>query len=136
MRFSSQEIKQQKFKKKMMGLDPEEVEVFVQMVADDFEEFDKENKALKRKIKECQLEIEALQRTEVEFKKSLEEREVNSFTTEEAEKKGREIILRAKQKAKEIKEIAMKEAMAVEREISRLRSLKKELEEGEDIDLD
>jgi cell division septum initiation protein DivIVA len=120
----------------MMGLDPEEVEVFVQMVADDFEEFDKENKALKRKIKECQLEIEALQRTEVEFKKSLEEREVNSFTTEEAEKKGREIILRAKQKAKEIKEIAMKEAMAVEREISRLRSLKKELEEGEDIDLD
>lgn len=136
MRFSSQEIKQQKFKKKMMGLDPEEVEVFVQMVADDFEEFDKENKALKRKIKECQLEIEALQRTEVEFKKSLEEREVNSFSTEEAEKKGREIILRAKQKAKEIKEIAMKEAMSVEREISRLRSLKKELEEGEDIDLD
>ena len=52
MRFTSHEIKQQKFKKKMRGLDPEEVEVFVQMVADDFAEFEKENKTLKNRLVE------------------------------------------------------------------------------------
>lgn len=136
MRFTSIEIKQQKFKKKMMGLDPGEVEVFVEMVADDFEEFENENKSLKSKIRDCKLEIEALQRSEAELKNSLEEKEAASLSTGEAEQKGRGIILKAKQKAREIKEIAMNEAMAIEREINKLRALKKEFEGGDDLDLD
>lgn len=128
MRFTSREIKQQKFKKKMRGLDPEEVEVFVHMVADDFEEFQKENQTLKNRMKDCKLEIEALRRSEDQLKKSLAEKDTSLPSMEEAEKEGREIILRAKRKAKEIKEIAMKEAMTVEREIRKLRALKKELE--------
>lgn len=136
MRFTSIEIKQQKFKKKMMGLDPGEVEVFVQMVADDFEEFENENKSLKGKIRDCKLEIEALQKSEAELKNSLEEKEAASLPAGEAEKRGREIILKARQKAREIKETAMNEAMAIEREINKLRALKKELEGGDDLDLD
>ena len=141
MRFTSHEIKQQKFKKKMRGLDPEEVEVFIQMVADDFAEFEKENKTLKNRLKDCKLEIEALRKSEATLKKSLEEKNNRAMpmpTTEEAEKKGREIIEQAKRKAEEIKKIAIKEAIGVEREIHKLRTMKKELkkesmvEEGEE----
>ncbi len=128
MRFSSQEIKQQTFKKKMRGLDPEEVEVFIHMVADDFEEIEKENKALKNKIRDCKLEIEALQKSEEKLKKTLTEKQTNVTSSQEAEIKGREIILHAKRKAEALKETAMNEAMCIEREISKLRGLKRQLE--------
>lgn len=127
MRFSSHEIKQQKFKKKMRGLDPEEVEVFVQMVAEDFAEFEKENQTLKNRMKDCKLEIEALRKSEAQLKKALAEKNNSAVFTEEAEKKGMEIILQAKRKAEEIRKFAIKEAMAVEREIQKLRGMKKEL---------
>ena len=128
MRFSSDEIKEQKFKKKMRGLDPEEVDVFVHMVADDFDEFEKENKTLKNKIKDYKLEIESLQRSENKLKASMEEMEKNMPTLEEVEKEGREIILKAKQKAKEIKDTAMNEAVALEKEINKIRALKDRLQ--------
>ncbi len=130
MRFSSQEIKEQKFKKKMRGLDPEEVDVFVHMVADDFDEFEKENKTLKNKIKDYKLEIEALQRSEKNLKATLEEMKKNTPTLEAVEKEGREILLSAKQKAKEIKDTAMNEAVALEKEINKIRTLKDRLQKG------
>jgi len=128
MRFTAEEIKNQKFKKKFRGLDPEEVEVFASMVADDFEEFEKENKSLKRRIKDCKLEVEALQKSEAEFKEIIANREGDASPLDAPEDKARELILKARQKAREIKEIAMREAMEIEREISRLRALKKGME--------
>lgn len=140
MRFTCEEIKEQKFKKKMRGLDPEEVEVFIHMVADDFEEFEKENATLKNKIKDCKLEIASLQESESSLKKQLTEKKSavsvpsSNGEKEKAEEEAREIILTAKQKAKEIKEIAMNEALMVEKEIRKIRELKKQLE-GDEAEL-
>lgn len=126
-----------KFKIRVPSKDPkketkgiQEVEVIVHMVGDETEKFDKENQALKSTIKDCKLAINELQKTKDDFQRLLEGRKSDTFTPEEATIKGREIILQARRKAKELKETAMSEAMSVEREISRLRALKRIMEKG------
>ncbi len=108
----------------------QEVEVIVHMVGDDIEKFEKENLALQGTIRDCKLAVQALERTKEDLKKLLEDKTRDTFTPEEATLKGREILLEAKRKARELKEIAMNEAMAVEREISQLRTLKRQMEKS------
>ncbi len=105
-----------------------EVEVIVHPADDGSREFARENQALQEQIRDCKLEIQELQESKTEPRETLTSQDGEVLTPEEAMRKGREIILHAKEKAREMREVAIREAMLVEQEINKLRALKKKLE--------
>lgn len=115
MKISPMEIRQQEFSKKMRGFDPEEVSPFLEKLADDFDDLQKENESLK-------LEIETLTDQLAEFKKieknlqdtllkaqesstkSLESsKKQTSLMIKEAELKAVQIVEKARESANEIR---------------------------------
>jgi cell division initiation protein len=115
MKISPAEIRQQEFSKKMRGFDPDEINPFLDKLADDLDDLQKENESLK-------LEIETLNDQLTEFKKieksiqdtllkaqesstrSLESsKKQTSLMIKEAELKASQIIEKARESANEIR---------------------------------
>lgn len=110
MRITPLDIRQQEFKKCLRGLDPHEVQAFLEMVADEMELLTKENANLFQKLKELEDKVEDYQKLEKtlqdtltsaqkatdQFKKSAE-KEAN-LTLKEAELKASEIVKKSKSK--------------------------------------
>ena len=71
MKIAPIDIRQQRFAVKFRGFDPQEVDSFLEMVADELEEISRENGRLKEELKRLQREIEDLRVTESEIKKTL-----------------------------------------------------------------
>ena len=71
MKIAPIDIRQQRFAVKFRGFDPQEVDSFLEMVADELEEISRENGRLKEDLKRLQREIEDLRVTESEVKKTL-----------------------------------------------------------------
>lgn len=96
MRLSATDIRQQQFAVKLIrGFDPQEVDAFLEEVADDFEELIKENNLLKEQLT------------------TLEER---TRGTEDRERTLHETLITTQKIAEEFKESAKREAQLVLRE--------------------
>lgn len=99
MRITPLDIYQQEFKKVLRGVDPDEVEDFLERVADDYEQVIKENTALREQIEPLEAQLAIGSST----KKSDDSEAV-------ARRTASEIISEAKKKADSVVQEARKEA--------------------------
>lgn len=71
MKITPLDIKKQEFKKVMRGLDPIEVQTFLEMVADEFEAILDENNNLSDELIKLKTQLKDYQKVETTFKQSL-----------------------------------------------------------------
>lgn len=96
MRITPLDIYQQEFKRVLRGLDPDEVEDFLERVADDYEELIKENATLKERIESLEAQ--------------LGDEGMRGQGSEEAREEAGDIIREAKKEADNVIREARKEA--------------------------
>ena len=111
MKITPMDIQQQQFKGKMLGgLDPEDVDAFLQMVAGEMEELVRENNDLKERLKRNQTAMAEMEAREAQLRETMlaaqritEEMKGNArkeaqLLVSEAELKGERIVADAENK--------------------------------------
>jgi cell division initiation protein len=108
-------IKKQEFNKSFRGFDKEEVEAFLEKLADDFEELQTENESIKRQLDDANLRLSEFSRIEKSLQDTLlraqesstraieSTKKQTSLMIKEAEIKASQIIEKAKNYADEIR---------------------------------
>ncbi len=129
MRLTAEEIRNQRFKTKIKGLDQSDVMTYLQLVADDFQESENETARFKEQLKKQDQILRILKEREIKLKNIIDtlSKDKEGPTGKDPKKKGEEIIQNALQRAREIKEITTKELYEMEKEILMLEKHKKQL---------
>ncbi len=137
MRFTADDLRNQRFKTKFQGLDKEDVLTYLELVADDFESFQKEAEKFKAQLKRKDKAIKKYKDREKEMKVLFEalykeksyllDKLSNNPNKKESVKKGEQILRKALNRAKEIKEITEKGVRGMQKEILLLENHKKNL---------
>jgi cell division initiation protein len=108
-------IKKQEFNKSFRGFDKEEVQAFLEKLADDFEELQQENESVKRQLDDANLRLSEFSRIEKSLQDTLlkaqesstkaieSTKKQTSLMIKEAEIKAAQIIEKAKIYAEEIR---------------------------------
>ncbi|NOY78611.1 MAG: DivIVA domain-containing protein [Calditrichaeota bacterium] len=125
MRLTPLDIKKQEFRKTMRGFDPMEVETFLEMVADEYEELLKERNRLKEDVTMLQTQLKDYQQVEHTLKETLmNAQESIKRARANSEKEGEMIIREAELKADEIIGKAYKELEKMKNELMLIKSQK------------
>lgn len=115
MKISPASIKLQEFAKKMRGYDPEEVQAFLEKLADDIDELLKENEELNQQVETLSSSLSEFKKIEKNLQdtllkaqesstKALEStKKQSSLIMKEAELKSSQIIEKARESANEIR---------------------------------
>ncbi len=115
MKLSPQDIKQQEFKKSVRGFDKEEVQAFLEKLADDIDELLKENDSLKTELETATQKISEYRKLEKDIQDTLSKAQESSSKSlesakkqanlllQEAELKAQQVIDKAKEKANDIR---------------------------------
>ena len=128
MRFSVDDIRNQRFKTKFSGLDKNDVVTYLQLVADDFEAFQKEAAQLRDQLKKKDKTIKIYKDREEKIKClfktlckekgiSLNELSYKDSVNENPVKKDEKIIRNSLDHAKETNKITKKGAEEMQKEI-------------------
>jgi cell division initiation protein len=97
------DIQQQRFKTKFRGFDPQEVELFLDQMADAFEALLRQNEHIKEDIDRLQLEIKGYKNREDAFKRALlNSQRVIEQMKENAQKSAELVVAEAEVKAEKI----------------------------------
>lgn len=127
MRISPLDILQQKFKSKRRGYDSEEVEAFLNLVAEDYKKANEEISRLTEKIEEQKKEIEELLAREKVLKEAIiSTRKISEQIQQNAENEATNIIKQAEMMAHTIMEQARNEVSNTKNEIDKLRVFRKQ----------
>lgn len=103
MKISPVEIKQQEFQKKMRGYDPDEVQSFLEKLADDLDELQKENEVLKSELDKANEELTEFKKIEKNLQDTLLKAQDSASKSLEASKKQSALIIKeAELKASQI----------------------------------
>ena len=103
MKIAPIDIRQQRFSVKFRGFDPQEVDTFLEMVADELEDMVRENDRLKEQQKKLEMQIEELGANEAGVRKTLLAAQTLREDISANAKKEAELIIRdAHSKANEI----------------------------------
>lgn len=122
MRLSPENIKRQEFKSSFKGFDKEEVQAFLEKLADDIDELQKENEELKVKFEEVNKQLSEFKKLEKNIQGTLAKaQESSSRSVESAKKKTNLIIQEAELKAQKILEKARQNANDVRNSLVQLR---------------
>ena len=125
MRLTPLDIKKQEFRKTMRGFDPMEVETFLEMVADEYEELLKDRNQLKEEVSKLQTQLQDYQQVEHTLKETLmNAQESIKRARANSEKEGEMIIREAELKADEIVGRAYKELEKMKNELMLVKSQK------------
>ena len=121
MRITPLDIYQQEFKRVLRGIDPDEVEDFLERVADDYEQLVKENTSLKERIESLKAQLATGGRTEQPpASETATEKDVNN-TIREARKEADNLIREARREADNIIRKAKDEADKLRSEVEESR---------------
>ncbi len=124
-KISPLDIKRQKFKKSIRGYDPEEVDVFLEIVAERLEELTAKNDEMKGKIIHLETKLEEYQKNERNINDILSRtREMQEEAARNLKKQETIILKDAEYKAVEILENARKEARQIREEVMELQHKK------------
>jgi cell division initiation protein len=127
MRISPLDILQQKFKSKLKGYDSEEVEAFLNLVAEDYKKANEEISRLTEKIEEQKKEIEELLAREKVLKEAIiSTRKITEQIQQNAENEASNIIKQAEMMSHSIMEQARNEVSNTKNEIDKLRVFRKQ----------
>jgi cell division initiation protein len=119
------EIRNQEFRKALRGLDPVEVQTFLEMVSEHYEEILEENKTLSRRIVELETRLQDFQENEKNLRETLlNVQEVKKQSEESSRRQADLIIKEAEIKAMEVVETARKQTRQIREEVNWLKSQK------------
>ena len=121
MRLTPYDIRNQQFKTKLKGFDKEDVLMYLQLVADDLEFYQRETALLKNQLKKL---IDLSGKLQGHIKAQSQDKK---YTKEEAMLEGEKIIQKARNQAREIREVTAKEAYEMENKILQLEARKNQL---------
>jgi cell division initiation protein len=128
MKITPQDIHQQEFRTSMRGYDKDEVDAFLQMVADEMETLIRDNTRLKDNVKE----LEAKMGEYIKMERKLEEtlltaQKVTDQLKENADREAKLIIDEAKMEADNILNNTRGELSRIREDITRLETTRDEL---------
>lgn len=125
MKLTPLEIRNQEFRKALRGLDPVEVQTFLEMVSEQYEQLLEENKSLNRRIVELETRMQDYQANEKNLRETLlNVQEVKKQSEESSRRQADLIIKEAELKALEILENARKQTRQIREEVSWLKAQK------------
>ena len=119
MRITPLDIYQQEFKRVLRGLDPDEVEDFLERVADDYEQVLRENASLKKQIESLELQLTAGGRIKQTSASSPASGQSADDFIKEAKKESENIVRQAMESAETIISKARNEAHQIRSEAGR-----------------
>jgi cell division initiation protein len=122
MKLTPLDIKKQEFKKVMRGYDPVEVDTFMDMMANEFEEVLKQQKEMRDRSIEIDTQLKDYKQIEKTLQQTLlQAQEVTGRTYESARKEAELIVKDAEGRAARIVEQANSELVRINKELSELR---------------
>ncbi|MBI5473039.1 MAG: DivIVA domain-containing protein [Ignavibacteriae bacterium] len=128
MKLTPLDIRKQEFKKVMRGFDPIEVETFMEMMANEFENLLKEQGELRTKITETETQLKDYKQIERTLQQTLmQAQEATGKTYEAARRDAESIIKDAEMRASQLLSSANSEIARLNNEIAQLRSRKDSL---------
>jgi len=129
MKITPLDIQQQQFRVRFRGFDMVEVDNFLDLAANEFEELLRENNRLKEEDRQKAEKIQQLERAERDLHNALiSAQQICEEMKNQARKEGELIIEDAKANARKIWETAQVQAMQVETEIAQLKRQRAEFE--------
>ncbi len=132
MKISPLDIQQQQFKGKMFGgLDPEDVDSFLQLVASEMENLIRENSELKEQTHRLSSELEEMRKKEVDLRDTmLAAQKITEEMKANSQKEATLLISEAELKAERIVDDANKRLADLNNRIQELRRQKIQFETG------
>lgn len=127
MKITPLDIRQQQFTVRFRGFDAEEVDTFLEMIADEYEEIIEENHRLKQELEKKKEEKKILLENEDKLKKMLQSKGVKEDIAGTAGKEAQLIIKDAEMKAKEILDKYQSEIKGLKKEVEELQRQRNEL---------
>ena len=123
MKLTPLDIRKQEFDRSLRGYNPEEVEAFLDMVAEQWEELEGDCRRLEKKVEELENQITHYREIEEALQQALDQTRANAEQTiENAREKAENIVQEAKAEAREIEreaESIIQDAEAKAEEIKR-----------------
>lgn len=128
MKLTPLDIRKQEFSRKFRGYDPEEVQVFLQLAAAQWESAIDERQGLENKLAELRAKIKHYEKVEVALEEALRiTRESSEKTIRNAEEKARNMIEKAESEARGMEEQARETVREIRRQVSSLNDYRLEL---------
>lgn len=125
MKLTPLEIRKQEFRKALRGFDPIEVQTFLEMVSEQYEELLEENKKQSRRLIELETRLHSYQESEKTLRETLlNMQEVKKQSDENSRRHAEMVQKEAELKAFEILENARKEVRQIREEINWLKAQK------------
>jgi cell division initiation protein len=116
------DIKQKKFRKRMLGFDPEQVEAFFQVVAEEMRRLKGENEVLRRNLQTQELEIREHKEREATIRNVLINAQKNAEQTKaNADREAKLIISQAEVQAEKMLQEANERLIKMDQEIAELK---------------
>jgi cell division initiation protein len=129
MKITPLDIQQQQFRVRFRGFDMVEVDNFLDLAANEFEELLRENNRLKDEDRQKAEKIQQLERAERDLRNALiSAQQICEEMKNQARKEGELIIEEAKGNARKILQTAQGQAMEIETEITQLQRQRAEFE--------
>jgi cell division initiation protein len=128
MKLTPLDLRKQEFKKVMRGYDSVEVDTFMEMMANEFEDLLKSQKEMRDRIVELEVQLRDYRQIEKTLQQTLLQAQETTGRTYESARKEAELILReAEQKAAKVVEQANSDLQRLNTEIVQLMSRKESL---------
>ena len=128
MKITPLDIRQQQFNVRFRGFDAEEVDTFLEMIADEYEEVIEENKRLKEEMEKREKDMKLFVENEEKLKKELKSsRHTGEDIAKTAGKEAQKIIEDAELKAREILGNSHVEVDRIKKEIDVLKEQKNQM---------
>jgi|YelNatPaOPRAMG01_1025707.scaffolds.fasta_scaffold122368_2 cell division initiation protein len=129
MKITPLDIQQQQFRVRFRGFDMVEVDNFLELLANEFEELIKENNQLREEDRRKLARINELEAEEKELRDLLlSAKKITEEMKNNARREGELIIEEAKAQARKIIDNAQAQALKIETEINNLKKLRAQLE--------
>jgi cell division initiation protein len=127
MRLTPLDIKKQDFKRVMRGVDPEEVQAFLQMVADQWQDLVDDQSKLEHKITELETKLQHYKEVEEALQEAVKTaRESSRQTLEAAKTKAQSIVDNAAESADRLQRKATEDQYELRRDVDLLYARRRE----------
>jgi cell division initiation protein len=128
MKVTPLEIRQQQFPLRFRGLDPTEVDKFLELVAGDMEDLMRENARLRDALGKKDQDLQRMQQGEDELKKALTAiQQIREDWIGRAEKQAEQVLMESEQKAKQLRIEAERRVEVLQHDFEALKRQKHQL---------
>ncbi|MCK5340509.1 MAG: DivIVA domain-containing protein [Desulfobulbaceae bacterium] len=125
MTLTPQDIQSQQFHVRFRGFDTDEVDVFLEKIAEDFLEIIQENKLLKKKIESLTSDLHTFNDQDQSFKDAMiSAQKVADEMKEKSAKEAEDLLTEARDQARQLRDEAHSEIAGLEKQVDDLKALR------------